>query len=809
VMKWPRLVFEIMRARTRTDRSFSSSAPRARVARAHHSPARLLEGVGDRLVAIEPDPELGGSTPARTRGVGAEVASAVAALFGFRTDRGAASSSTALDPPKRRRRDGATYVAMGTDDGAKGAAAGGSKASTGGTSDAKAAASDDASLERVEDSAGGKARFVHTLWRATSLAKIYYSGDHKVRARTLLAGMLFMCATTTALMVVFSYVQRDMMTALSNKDKEGFYEAIYKYLGVIAIAAPLFAMYQYVQDLVALEWRLWLTRLLVREYFGNDAYFKLKAEGSMDNPDQRICDDTRNFVNACNAVLLAFVQKILSMGAFFGVLYGISPNLLYFCFAYSLFGTIVTTKFFGARLMGLHYQALRREATMRFGLVRAREHAESIALYRGAKREAANARAALASVAAVMYRRVAWIRNLTLFTNAYDFATFCLPSLIIAPRYFAGEVEFGVVTQAGFAFRTVQSALNIIINNFETLSGLAAETDRLEKLLALLSGLSKQGGGGGGGGGGSVVGGGELELSVAGQKIASSSSPGLINRVERVSDDPNELMSLKDVSVRTPITDRLLWRGLTLDLKDGDSVLVVGPSGCGKSSLLRVVAGVWDSGSGDVVAPPRDDALFLPQTPYMPLGSLRAQLLFPAEIGDADATATAAEEVEAIISDASLFTDDDLLAALDVAGLGDLPSRFANEGGLDAVEEWTDVLSAGEQQRVAFARLFLRHPSVAFLDEATSALDERNESRMYASLKKHCSAYVSVGHRSTLLAFHSHVLRFVAATDGGGSWVLERAEEYEKTRFGGGGREKGGGKGDGDGNGSSWGFGAW
>ena len=199
----------------------------------------------------------------------------------------------------------------------------------------------------------------------------------------------------------------------------------------------------------------------------------------MDNPDQRICDDTRNFVNACNAVLLAFVQKILSMGAFFGVLYGISPNLLYFCFAYSLFGTIVTTKFFGARLMGLHYQALRREATMRFGLVRAREHAESIALYRGAKREAANARAALASVAAVMYRRVAWIRNLTLFTNAYDFATFCLQSLIIAPRYFAGEVEFGVVTQAGFAFRTVQSALNIIINNFETLSGLAAETDRL------------------------------------------------------------------------------------------------------------------------------------------------------------------------------------------------------------------------------------------------------------------------------------------------------------------------------------------
>ena len=298
--------------------------------------------------------------------------------------------------------------------------------------------------------------------------------------------MLALCATTTGLMVVFSYVQRDMSTALSGKDVPGFYAAVNRYLLVIVIAAPLFAVYQYVQSLVALEWRLWLTRLLLRKYFANHAYFALKAEGTTDNPDQRICDDVRNFVDSCTSVLLAVAQKTLSMGAFFGVLWGISPNLVAFCFLYSLFGTVVTTRVFGAKLMGLHFLALRCEADLRFQLVRAREHAESVALYRGAARELAAARAKLAAAARTLLRKIEWGRTLALFTNAYEFATFALPSLIIAPRFFAGEVEFGVVTQAGYAFRTVQGALNIVVGRFEQLSGLAAETERLERLLAML-----------------------------------------------------------------------------------------------------------------------------------------------------------------------------------------------------------------------------------------------------------------------------------------------------------------------------------
>lgn len=625
---------------------------------------------------------------------------------------------------------------------------------------------------------GKPARFVPTLMRALRLARIYFDGDQRGRARGLLLVMLALCATTTGLMVVFSYVQRDMSTALSGKDVPGFYAAVNRYLLVIVIAAPLFAVYQYVQSLVALEWRLWLTRLLLRKYFANHAYFALKAEGTTDNPDQRICDDVRNFVDSCTSVLLAVAQKTLSMGAFFGVLWGISPNLVAFCFLYSLFGTVVTTRVFGAKLMGLHFLALRREADLRFQLVRAREHAESVALYRGAARELAAARAKLAAAARTLLRKIEWGRTLALFTNAYEFATFALPSLIIAPRFFAGEVEFGVVTQAGYAFRTVQGALNIVVGRFEQLSGLAAETERLERLLAMLD---------------------TIEDAANANASASAATSGKGNRAEeialRLATGTNTIPSrfirrgvprdgatlrLERVSVRTPISRRELWRDLTLELREGDAALVVGPSGCGKSSLLRAVAGVWSEGTGEIVAPARDDALFLPQAPYMPLGSLRAQVLFPDAAGesedDADPSSATASS-SASSSSRRRFDDDDILAALDACGLGDLVGRFADRGGLDAREEWSDVLSAGEQQRVAFARLYLRRPSCAFLDEATSALDETSEAAMYEMARRRARTIVSVGHRGTLLRHHTRVLRFVAAAGGGaGTWVAESVE---------------------------------
>ena len=423
------------------------------------------------------------------------------------------------------------------------------------------------------------------------------------------------------------------------------------------IAAPLFAVYQYVQSLVALEWRLWLTRLLLRKYFANHAYFALKAEGTTDNPDQRICDDVRNFVDSCTSVLLAVAQKTLSMGAFFGVLWGISPNLVAFCFLYSLFGTVVTTRVFGAKLMGLHFLALRREADLRFQLVRAREHAESVALYRGAARELAAARAKLAAAARTLLRKIEWGRTLALFTNAYEFATFALPSLIIAPRFFAGEVEFGVVTQAGYAFRTVQGALNIVVGRFEQLGARRGDgapgttlgdarhhrrcRERERSASAATSGKGNRA-----------------------EEIALRLATGT-NTIPRVSYDAACLATARRppgtrLRAHAHLSPRAVARPHPRTAR-GRRRAVVGPSGCGKSSLLRAVAGVWSEGTGEIIAPARDDALFLPQAPYMPLGSLRAQVLFPDAAGesedDADpSSATASRRRRPRLDDVSTTT---------------------------------------------------------------------------------------------------------------------------------------------------------
>ena len=705
---------------------------------------------------------------------------------------------------------------MGTEDGAKPPRSGSAGRRVHAL--APANASPDAPSSHASAShAARHASFVPTLARAVRLARRYYDGPERRRARFLLLVMLGLCACTTGLSVVFSYVQRDMSTALSEKRVDAFYAAIRRYLLVIVVAAPLFAMYSYVQSLVALEWRLWLTRELLRKYFANRAYFALKSEGKhADNPDQRICDDARNFVESCTAVLLAVVQKVLSMAAFFGVLWGISPRLVAFCFGYAAFGTVVTAKVFGDRLMALSFEALRREADLRFALVRVREHAESIALYRGARRELSACWTRLGAVAATLTRKIAWSRNLALFTNAYEFATFALPSLIIAPRYFAGEVEFGVVTQAGYAFRTVQSALNIIVGRFEQLSGLAAETERLEKLAELLDALEEEE---------TFLkrrrkGNGEPAASNA-PALAPLVDPDLEGRLSRPrvvsrrfpdgraflrrvgAPPPPSALTLARVSLRTPTSNRELWRDLSLDVGAGDAWLIVGPSGCGKSSLLRAVAGLWDAGAGDVAAAPRD-ALFLPQATYMPVGSLRAQLLFPSRAREPKAT-RATERLRPNFGVVALrrcrttttttgtrpAADDSSPTrisrrALDACGLGRLVARFAGEGGLDARLEWADVLSAGEQQRVAHARAYLRRPSIAFLDEATSALDERAEASAYATLRARCGAIVSVGHRSTLLRHHANVLRFVPGEveagnpDGAGTWEKMSVDEYRR-----------------------------
>ena len=596
-------------------------------------------------------------------------------------------------------------------------------------------------------------------------------------ARLLALTCILACALTTGLSVVFSYAQRDMSTALSNKDQDGFYDAIKRYIFVVVIAAPLFALYDYVQSLSALHWRKYMTEKMMTMYCENDNYYSLKFKNSavmanegssevqkeaetasLDNPDQRIGEDVRGFVHSSTTLMLAIVHKIFSMSAFFAVLYQISPKLLVFCFAYSMIGTYVTTAVFGGKLMHLHFESLKKEANMRFFLVRLREHAESIALYRGAKRELKTLLRMLQQVIQVQKEKIVWNRHLDLFTNAYEFATFCLPYLIIAPLYFKGEVEFGVVTQSSYAFRTIQNALNIIVNRLDQLSGLAAESERIEHFLIL------------------------LERQGRDEEEKNEEKHNLIARkvLDDNNDMPNVLLSIKNVSVSTPSREmnlgQLLWTNLNIDIVRNESVVITGPSGCGKSSLLRVLAGIWRNGSGEILVSRFSSFFFLPQVPFMPVGSLRSQLTFPKgaleedEKDEQDGLNGRIPVVSKMnrmkINDALVEENTQLQSLLNSVGLGDLASRMGDTFDDDSIE-WTDVLSVGEQQRIAFARLLFQKPkpSIVFLDEATSALDEASERKMYELLAAEKYTVVSVGHRSSLMQFHSKRLRFVSGDE--------------------------------------------
>jgi putative ATP-binding cassette transporter len=304
---------------------------------------------------------------------------------------------------------------------------------------------------------------------------------------------------------------------------------------------------------------------------------------------------------------------------------------------------------------------------------------------------------------------IGWQRNLGFIKTTYDYLIVLIPSLVIAPLYFSGKIEFGVITRADMAFAQILAALSIVVAQFRTFSEFMAQVDRL----------------------------GELDEGLDEPEEPAATAVGVIEVQSGV--------SFEHVTLQTPQGDRALVEQLDVDVTAGGSLLIMGPSGCGKSSLLRLVAGLWKNGTGSLRRPPLHEVAFLPQRPYMVLGTLREQLAYP--------------------HDAGRYTVAELEDALIRCGLPKLLSRV---GGLDADLQWEDVLSLGEQQRLAFARLSLELPRFVILDEATSALDVENEQRLYGLLAASGVTYISVGHRPSLRAFHQRVLQL----DGIGGWTL-------------------------------------
>ncbi|MEN9904122.1 MAG: hypothetical protein RLZZ555_687 [Pseudomonadota bacterium] len=564
------------------------------------------------------------------------------------------------------------------------------------------------------------------LWqRFLDIASPYWRSEERWHARGLLALLVLLLLSQTAFAVLLNEQTGEFTSALAARDGGRFWHAIWLALGLLIGAVPTYACFYWVRDTLGIRWRRWLTHRFVQRYFDDHHYYALNAQASLDNPDQRIAEDINTFTQRSLFFLMILIGAAMQLAAFSSVLWDISRTLVYFLAIYALAGTYITLRLFGRPLTGLNFRQLRREADLRFGLVRVREKAEAIALYRGEQQELLQVRQRFAA-AYDNYRQL--IRGqffLNLFQYGYSMLTIVLPSAIIAERVLAGELEVGMAVRAAGAFTAVLAAISVIVDNFESLSRFAAGIERLDGFSRQLDGESE---------------------SESERAAPLRPAPGRIESVEGFSG-----LRLEQVTLQTPGAERVLVRDLSLAVEPGSSLMVVGASGCGKSSLLRAIVGLWDSGCGKILRPHADEMLFLPQQPYMLLGSLRSQLLYP--------------QRERQIS------DERLLELLERVNLPDLARR---SGGLDAVLDWEKTLSIGEQQRLAFARLLLSRPRYAILDEATSALDLANERQLYQQLSESDVTLISVGHRSTILNYHSQVLELC----GDGSWRTHAAATY-------------------------------
>ena len=575
------------------------------------------------------------------------------------------------------------------------------------------------------------------LWR---LIKPYWVSNEKWGAIAILVLLLLLTLAYTFISVSITRFQGDLISALTKLDRERFMKTIWMFLGVLVFYVPVSASSQYLQYRLSNYWRKWMTYDFIGRYLGDRSFYQLGNDSELDNPDQRIAEDIKSFTEESLNFFLVIFNSIFKVIGFTALIWNIPPTVTVFEFAnpinifglqiakiapsilvvfligYLTIGTFVTIFIFGRKLVEINYEQLRKEANFRFGLVRIRENAESIAFYRGEAQESRNLKQLFQSVFENYNSLIFWQNLLlVLFTAAYDNIPIILPAVVVAPSILSGEIEVGKIREAQIAFIQFFFAINIIVSRFQYWTAFIAGIDRLYVLKEYLDDDSQQ------------------------QQKVRKTQP-IISTIRR-----NEI-ALDRVTLQTPNYQRTLVKDLSFELPPGEGLLITGASGCGKSSLLRAIAGLWNSGSGAIYRPELAQMLFLPQKPYMILGTLYSQLVYPHDDLEVD--------------------EYQLNEALRKVNLADLAKR---SGGYAIERNWDEILSLGEQQRLAFARILISKPRYVVLDEATSALDIENEASLYQYLSENETTFISVGHRPSLVKYHDWVLEMQP----GEKWKLQ------------------------------------
>ena len=564
-----------------------------------------------------------------------------------------------------------------------------------------------------------------TAWR---LMKSYWKSKEKWRARGLLAGVIALSLGQVYMLVMLNQWNNVFYNALQERDFEVFWPLIGQF-SLIAFGYIIMAVYAiYVKQILEIKWRTWMTSRYLDEWMHSQTYYRLQVLGGdgVDNPDQRISDDIGMFVNLTLSLFIGLLKQVSTLVAFVVILWQLSGALdipvgdtvlsvpgymVFVTLIYSVVGTWLAHKV-GRSLIGLNYDQQRYEADFRFSMVRVRENSESIAFYGREGPEMQNFQERFGMVIRNFWALMKRTKLLNFYVNGYAQLAVIVPILMSAPKYFSGDMQLGGFIQTLSAFGRVQDALSYFVEAYDTIAQYVAVIRRL---------------------------GGFTGHMEAAENMQASF--GFDSR-----DDINGLV-LQDVQVELP-DGRRLFEGLSLAVPAGKYLLVSGNSGCGKSTLLRALAGIWPYGCGNVSLPSGWRSMFLPQRPYLPLGSLRRAIYYPQPVPENESA--------------------DLRELLERFGIGRLADR------LDEVDDWSRILSLGEQQRLAFIRILLFRPDIVFLDESTSAMDEQREAEAYDILKELLPemAVISVGHRSTLFKKHDKRLQLT-----GSGWQLSPLAE--------------------------------
>ncbi|UFN51055.1 ABC transporter ATP-binding protein/permease [Roseomonas sp. OT10] len=566
---------------------------------------------------------------------------------------------------------------------------------------------------------------IGVLRDAWSLTRPFWTGDERWRARGLLAVVVLLNLALVAMNVILTFWQRAFYNALQEKDWDAFLgllflgrpdaeDGFFGYLPGFCVVAALFilvAVYQlYLRQLLIIRWRRWMTADLVGRWLHDRAYYRIAlADPGTDNPDQRIAEDVRGFVEQNLSLGLGLLSSIVTLLSFIVVLWSLSDAvnvlnlpipgyLVWVALLYSVLGTWIT-HLIGRRLVGLNFERQRVEADFRFSLVRVRENTEGIALHRGEAMEERNLAGRFAAVIGNWRQLMTVTKQLTFFTAGFAQVAVVFPFVVAAPAFFAGRIPLGALIQTSTAFGQVQGSFSWFIDSYTLLTEWRATVARLAG----------------------------FRDAVARAEAAKADGPRIC---------PAEGPELTATGLDLDLPDgRRLMQDAALSVRPGEAVLVTGPSGSGKSTLFRALAGIWPFGRGAVDIPARGRVLFLPQRPYIPLGTLRTAVCYP-------------DSPEA-------HSDAEVREALEAAGLGALVPR------LDEADAWERRLSGGEQQRLALARALLFRPDWLFLDEATASLDPESEERLYRLLRERLpdTALVSIAHRPAVAQFHDRSLR--------------------------------------------------